>query len=49
VTGLVNVYVAGSGGHLVEYTRMPAGNWISLDLTATFRGTTVAGTPAAVR
>ncbi len=45
VTGLVNVYVAGSGGHLVEYTRTPSGNWISLDLTAVYRATTVAGTP----
>jgi hypothetical protein len=45
VTGLVNVYVTGSQGHLVEYTRMPAGNWVPLDLTAVFRAPTVAGTP----
>ncbi len=39
------MYVAGSQGHLVEYTLTTGGTWISLDLTATFQATAVVGTP----
>jgi Domain of unknown function (DUF1906) len=45
VTKLPNVYVAGSLGHLIEYTLLPTGNWISVDLTVSYRAPAVAGTP----
>jgi Domain of unknown function (DUF1906) len=45
VTGLPNVYVAGAQGHLIEYTLMPSGNWISVDLTNLYRAPAVGGTP----
>jgi len=33
VTGLENVYVTSTTGHLIEYTRLADGSWITLDLS----------------
>lgn len=45
-TGLQNVYTTTTDNHLAEYTRLPPGNWISVDLTATYQGAPVPSTPA---
>jgi len=42
-TGFQNVYGTTGAGHVVEYTRLPPGNWIAVDLTSQWRGPAVIG------
>ena len=45
--GVVNVFVEGTNGHLLQYYKTPTGPWQVYDLTLAAGGTeTVAGTPA---
>jgi len=45
LTGFQNAYATSGDGDLTEYTRLPAGNWISADLTAAARGPNIADSP----
>jgi hypothetical protein len=47
LTHFQNVYATTANHHLVEFTRLPAGNWISLDINAAFSVTADGGTTPA--
>jgi len=45
LTGFQNAYAITQVGHMIEYTRVPDGRWITLDITATFHLPDTAGAP----
>jgi len=38
LTHFQNVYATTGNSHVIEYTRLPPGDWIALDLTSVYRG-----------
>jgi hypothetical protein len=46
VTGYQNEYAVATNNHLIEYTRLPTGQWVAADLTALANGPLVTNTPA---
>jgi len=46
VTGYQNEYAVSTNNHLIEYTRLPTGQWVGADLTDVANGPLVTNTPA---
>jgi hypothetical protein len=46
VTGYQNEYAVSTNNHLIEYTRLPTGQWVDADLTNLANGPLVTNTPA---